>query len=283
MRPGKECLGWAPNLEACNSSVQRGCVSKMGDVLGDLLDLGLYAGTMMLESGAEVYRIEDTMDRMLRSTGANEVSSLVTPTGIFLSVDVAGTVGTRIGRVRQRSTNLRRVSAVNGLSRSLRDGIHSPIQVLQELRMIEQRTAAYPFGWQLASATVGGTAFAALFGASGPDLPAAALASLIVFAVVSLMSASQLPRLLADFAGGFLAAVVALSLTSLVPTMHYDRVILGAIMSLVPGVLLTTAVRDMLAGDLLSGTTRMSEALFIAAAIAAGVGSVLGWWIRWVR
>lgn len=255
----------------------------MNDVLGELLDLGLYAGTMLLESGAEVYRIEDTISRMLRATGASEVESLVMPTGIFLSVDFAGTVGTRIGRVHHRSTNLRRVSAINGLSRSLQPGNSPPDFVMQELRQIAQDTPAYPMGWQLASATVGGTAFAGLFGARGFDLPAAALASLSVFAVVSIMTKAKLPRLLADFAGGFLAGVIALSLTLLAPTMHYDRVILGAIMSLVPGVLLTTAVRDMLAGDLLSGTTRMSEALFIAAAIAAGVGSVLGWWIRWVR
>jgi uncharacterized membrane protein YjjP (DUF1212 family) len=106
---------------------------------------------------------------------------------------------------------------------------------------------------------------------------------LAVFVLVWLMSKASLPRLLADYTGGFLAGAIALSLTLLVPTMHYDKVILGAIMSLVPGVLLTTAVRDMLVGDLLSGTTRMAEALFIAAAIAAGVGSVLGWWIRWIH
>lgn len=255
----------------------------MNDIVGELLDLGLYAGTMLLESGAEVYRIEDTISRMLKATGASEVESLVTPTGIFLSVDCLGTTGTRIGRVHHRSTNLRRVSAINDLSRSLQAGNSPPNSVKLKLRQLEQDTLAYPLCWQLASATVGGTAFAGLFGAAGWDLPAAALASLSVFALVSMMTKINLPGLLADFAGGFLAGVIALSLTLLVPTMHYDRVILGAIMSLVPGVLLTTAVRDMLAGDLLSGTTRMSEALFIAAAIAAGVGSVLGWWIRWVR
>lgn len=255
----------------------------MSDTLGELLELGLYAGTMLLESGAEVYRIEDTVSRMLKAAGAAAVTSLVTPTGIFLSVDVAGVVGTRIGRIHRRSTNLYRVSAINSLSRSEQVGSSPPAVVLQQLKEIERQTLSYPFAWLLASATVGGTAFAALFGARGLDLPAAAVVSLLVFAVSSLMSRAGLPRLLADFSGGLLAAASALSLTLLVPTMHYDKVILGAIMSLVPGVLLTTAVRDMLAGDLLSGTTRMSEALFIAAAIAAGVGSVLGWWIKWVQ
>lgn len=255
----------------------------MSELIGELLELGLHAGKSLLESGAEVYRIEDTMDRMLRSAGAHAVESIVTPTGIFLSVHVGNSVGTRIGRIRRRATNLHRVSAINSLSRALQPGNCPPAEVLCKLVQIEQQTPAYPPLWQLLAATVGGTAFASLFGATGFDLPATALASCLVFLISSLLARPGLPRLLADFTGGATASLIALSLTRLVPTMHYDKVILGAIMSLVPGVLLTTAVRDMLNGDLLSGTARLGEALFIAAAIAAGAGAILGWWIRWAQ
>lgn len=251
-------------------------------MLNQLLELGLYTGVLLMEGGAEVYRIEDTITRMLSASGADAVTSLVTPTGVFLSVEYSGTIGTRVGRVRERSTNLRRVSAINGLSRSLRPGATQPSQVLAELHRIEQATRPYAFQAQVVAATVGGTAFGALFGAREWELPAAALASLAVFLVVTGSAKAKLPQLLADFLGGAVAAVIALSLTLVWRDMHYERVMLGAIMSLVPGVLLTTAVRDMLAGDLLSGTTRMGEALFIAAAIAAGAGSVLGWWIKWI-
>lgn len=246
-----------------------------------LLELGLYAGSLLLESGAEVYRIEDTIHRMARACGAQSVECIVTPTGLYLTVSAAGLSGTKVRRIRMRSTNLARVSAINTLSRNLRGQDNLPSHVFARLEQIVDSTAGYPTWVQYAAAVVGGTAFAALFGANGLDLPAAALCSLLVFASVRGMSRFELPRLLADFVGGIVAGAAALSLTLLFPTMHYDRVILGSIMSLVPGVLLTNAVRDMLAGDLLSGTTRMSEALFIAAGIAAGVGAVLGWWLRW--
>lgn len=255
----------------------------MSDLLGSLLELGLHAGKLLLESGAEVYRIEDTVERMLRSSGADRVESIVTPTGIFLSVHLGERIGTRIGRIHRRATNLHRVSAINGLSRALTPAGALPEEVLERLRQIERQTPAYAFPWQLLAATVGGTAFAGLFGASGLELPATAVASCLVFLLSAGLARPGLPRLLADFAGGATASLVALSLSQIVPTMHYDKVILGAIMSLVPGVLLTTAVRDMLNGDLLSGTTRLGEALFIAAAIAAGAGAVLGWWLRWMR
>jgi len=255
----------------------------MSDLLGNLLELGLLTGKLLLESGAEVYRIEDTVERMLKATGAERVETIVTPTGIFLSVHLGDHIGTRIGRIRRRATNLHRVSAINSLSRALAPLGSRPEQVLARLHQIERQTTAYAASWQLLAASIGGTAFAGLFGATGLDLPATAVASCLVWLVGARLAKAGLPRLLSDFAGGATASLAALSLSQALPTMHYDKVILGAIMSLVPGVLLTTAVRDMLNGDLLSGTTRLGEALFIAAAIAAGAGAVLGWWLRWVR
>ncbi len=246
-----------------------------------LLELGLYAGTLLLESGAEVYRIEDTIYRMARACGADSVETIVTPTGLYLTITAKGVSGTKVRRIRTRSTNLARVSAINTLSRSLSGQNNLPDDVLDGLGEVIANTTGYPAWVQFLAAIVGGTAFANLFGASGMDLPAAAFCSLLVYSSVRGASHLGLPRLLADFIGGIVAGATALSLTAVITTMHYDRVIIGSIMSLVPGVLLTTAVRDMLSGDLLSGTARMSEALFIAAAIAAGVGAVLGWWLRW--
>ncbi|MGI6359164.1 MAG: threonine/serine exporter family protein [Bacillota bacterium] len=247
----------------------------VNDRLGSLLDLGLYAGRLLLESGAEVYRTEDTLDRMLRAAGAEMVDSIVTPTGIFLSVHYGGLSGTRIGRVRSRGTNLKRVAAINSLSRALSPGNSPPTEVLQKLRSIEERTGPEKLIWQLAAAMVGGATFSWLFGASRLELLGSALASGLVFLLSTYVARPRLPRILADFTGGAIASSAALSLTVLFPTMLYERVVLGAIMTLVPGVSLTTAVRDMLSGDLLSGTTGLGEALFIAAAIAAGAGAVL--------
>ncbi len=252
----------------------------MADQIGKLLELGLYAGRLLLENGAEIYRVEDTIHRMLMASGADEVSVIVTPTAIHLSVCKDEARGSQVRRIHQRSTNLARVSAINNLSRSLRPRARSPESITAELSQIERDVTAYAPSLQIFAAGIGGMAFAALFGATGWELPAAALAGLAVQIGVQLLGRVAWPRLLQDFAGGFLAALTAVVLSQLVPTIDYNRVIVGAIISLVPGVLLTTGVRDMLAGDLLSGTIRMSEALFVAAAIAAGVAVVLGWWVR---
>jgi uncharacterized membrane protein YjjP (DUF1212 family) len=46
-------------------------------------------------------------------------------------------------------------------------------------------------------------------------------------------------------------------------------------MLLVPGVALTTSMREVMAGDMISGITRMTESLLTATAIALGVGAAL--------
>ena len=247
-----------------------------------LLELGLYSGTLLLGSGAEIYRVENTIYHLLTACGAEVVDCIATPTGIHLSAHAYGRIGTRVRRIDKRSTNLGRVAAINNLSRSLAGQQNDPGEVLQALCQIERDTEHSLVRWGPLGAAIGGTAFATLFGARGWELPTTAPVAFIVFHSAAFLRKAAIPGLLADFAGGFVAALLALSVTLVFPDMPSDRVILGAIMSLVPGVLLTAGARDVLAGDLLSGIVRTIEALFTATAIAAGAGAILGWWIKWL-
>jgi len=245
-----------------------------------LLALGLYAGDLLLGSGAEIYRVESTIYHLLSACGASDVDCIATPTAIHLSAHAYGQVGTRVRRIRKRSTNLGRVAAINTLSRSLTGRENDPLVVLQRLQCIEADTENNLVALGPWAAALGGTAFATLFGARDWELPSTALVAWLVFQFSTFLRRQGIASLLTDFLSGFLAGLGALTLTLLLPGMPYDRIILGAIMSLVPGVLLTSGVRDVLAGDLLSGIVRTNEALFAAAALAAGVGAILGWWIR---
>ena len=49
-----------------------------------------------------------------------------------------------------------------------------------------------------------------------------------------------------------------------------DNVIIGNIMTLIPGLGLTNALRDLFTGDSIAGLLRTIEAVLIALAIAAG-------------
>src|SRR4051812_27486608 len=90
----------------------------------------------MLRSGAETSRVEDTIDHLTHSFGVTDSNNLVTPTGIFVSLnsDAHDLPLTLVRRVRGRSLNLSRIAAVNDLSRRASQGLLTPEEVETELR-----------------------------------------------------------------------------------------------------------------------------------------------------
>lgn len=51
----------------------------------EVLDLALMAGHILLENGAEIYRVEETIDRICGYYGVNSENAFVLSNGIFLT------------------------------------------------------------------------------------------------------------------------------------------------------------------------------------------------------
>ena len=242
----------------------------------ELLRLGLTLGEAMMQAGAEVYRIEDTLARLLQKTGADDVQAIATPTGIYLSVTLRGEVHTAVKRIGRGSIDLSQVCELNALSRSVVAGA-SPAEVLQEVKAIITRPPEYAKWQQNLLVAVAGGAFALLFGGGIFEAMAGAVGALLVQLICAALGTMGTNRFLVDFSGGGVAALSAL-LLNMVIIHRTDLAIIGAIMTLVPGLLLTNAIRDALSGNLLSGTSRLLEAFFVSISIAGGVGAVLSLW-----
>ena len=56
---------------------------------------------------------------------------------------------------------------------------------------------------------------------------------------------------------------------------NMDKIIIGAIMTLVPGVAITNIMRDIISGDIITGTTKLAEVLLVATSIAIGIALML--------
>ncbi len=52
---------------------------------------------------------------------------------------------------------------------------------------------------------------------------------------------------------------------------HADKVLIGIIMLLIPGIMLTNSIRDILLGDIIPGSLRLVEAILMAATLALGM------------
>ena len=242
-----------------------------------LVETAVLAGEIMLISGAEIFRVEDTIDHILRKAGRNTAEAIVFSTGIFASLNDPSIEAITVARrVTVRNTNLNRVYLVNDVSRKLCADLMTVEEAFERLKEIRKTVQ---FHQRLKDMGFVGVAvfFTLLLGGNARDCVAAAVTG-AVLAVA--MEISQKIRLNDFCANAFCAFLIALTTLLLerwaLSGIKSDIIIIGAIMPLVPGVIFTTAIRDTLNGDYASGTARIVEAVVIALAVAAGVGAGMG-------
>ncbi|MHB8172481.1 MAG: threonine/serine exporter family protein [Thermincolia bacterium] len=245
-----------------------------------ILELLVEAGTLMLVSGAEIHRVEDTVERMGKALGQRVVEAFATPTGLIITVkDFHGNSRTEVKRIAARSINLNRVNLVNDMSRRLAEGKIMAGEVAGELRLIGTADNPYPTWVYLLSAGVCSGAFSFLFGGRWQEVFLALIVGLLIHGLRIRWTKRVNNRFFLEFSGGVLAAGLTVAGHWLYPGISVDKVIIGAIMTLVPGVAVTNAIRDVIHEDLISGVARGLEALLSAMAIASGVALVLGIWL----
>ncbi|HRL51599.1 MAG TPA: threonine/serine exporter family protein [Enterococcus aquimarinus] len=228
-----------------------------------LLETCLLAGKIMMESGSEVYRVEDTMNRIALSGGRSDSVSYVTATGIFISLKDSHQ--TQIENVSERSINLEKIVAVNQLSRDF----SAKVITLDEL------SHDFPLWLKTLSAGIVSSTLMSLFGGSWFDFIATfgigCFGYLLKHYVRVYSKTSYLDYFIASLGIGIMAILA----------VHYhiaqsvDHLIIGSVMPLVPGVAITTSFRDILAGHMISGLVRGTEAIIVAIAIAVGIATAL--------
>lgn len=237
------------------------------------IDCCLLAGRLMIESGAETYRVEDTMTRMAISQGLIGTQSFITPTGIIFSLGKEG--ATRLMAIRVRITDLEKIALVNQVSRKLTTNEMTIEEAYEELQRIASANLMFPFSWQLIAAALASGGFLILFAGTVWDVPAAAIAGCSGFIVMTLIHDLTRVKFFAEFIAAAIVGIIAFLAVLLNLGQDLNTIIISGVMPLVPGLLITNAVRDLMAGHFVSGVSKGAEALLTAFAIGAGVALVL--------
>lgn len=237
------------------------------------IDCFLLAGRIMIESGAETYRVEDTMLRMARSQDMKDAQSYVTPTGIIFSL--GKTQPTRITSIPTRITDLHRIVLVNDVSRKLTSRTITLEQAYDELKKIERTNYFLPILIQVLAASLTSSCFLLMFKGGVADIPAAFIAGGIGLYIVSIIHYMTRVKFFSEFLASVSVAIVASFASYLGFGLEIDKIIIASVMPLVPGLLLTNAVRDLMAGHFTAGMAKGAEALLTAFAIGSGVALVL--------
>lgn len=245
-----------------------------GEEQREILDTAMQAGHILLENGAEIFRVEETIDRICRYYGIKSENAFVLSNGIFLtSGSTREEIFAKVQHIPVSGTHLNRVAAVNQLSREIVEGRYTIAEVrerLEEIRTMPGKTKTM----QILASGVGSACFCMLFGGNIMDSLSAFAAGVILYLYVLYVSAPHLSKIVGNIGGGVLVTLLCSVLYLLGVGQHLNFMIIGSVMPLVPGVAFTNSIRDIADGDYISGSVRMLDALLVFFCIAMGVGLV---------
>lgn len=234
--------------------------------------ISINSGKALLESGAETYRIEDTMTRIAAAYGIENTQVFVTPTVIIFSINDYSL--TQTVRIDDRFNNLSRVIEINGLSREISNGlkIDDAIARLEEIH----ESPSSPLYLLTIAGGFASSLFLLMFNGVFSDMLIAFIGGAGALLINEAMLRHTRVKFFTEFFASFYVAIIAtiyITLGFSTPDM-LNTIIIASVMPLVPGVLITNAVRELIRGHLMAGATKGIEAMLTAVAIGIGVGVV---------
>lgn len=229
------------------------------------LQLATEAGHILLENGAEISRVEETMTRMASAYGVEDESFFVLSNGIIAT----GQHYARAEFIPIKGTQLAKVVGVNQLSRDVCAG-ECTLEQLEERIEAIRKIPAKPWWEQVLGIALGVGSFCLLFGGSLVDGAMTFAAGLLLGCFMAFVS-PLLPRIFGNVFGGLVGGLLCIVAYRLGLGEHLPNMIIGTIIALVPGVPFTNGIRDMANEDYIAGATRLLDAFISFLCIALGV------------
>lgn len=244
-------------------------LQRAGMSADDLLCYALDVAGQTLRCGGEISRVEETITRICRSYGAQHVEVSAIISMIHATVRMPdGEFSSQLRRIPSGANDLGQLERCNALSRRICTELPDRDTLRREIAALKSRKKA-PLWQDLCGAMLAVGGFAIFYGGTLYDGLAAAMVGLLM---------ALLNRYAMPFANHFartllmslLGSVLSFSAVSIGFGDHADKVMIGTIMLVIPGLALGTAVRDLLSEDTISGVLRLFRSLLIAMTIALG-------------
>lgn len=232
----------------------------------EIFSLSLDIGREIIKSGGEVSRAEDTIIRINKAYG-NSCEVFALPSIIIAQ---SGD-NIQIRHIDSEDTNLAELSRLNALSRKLCLKMNNEIYITK--KTIYSRFA------EMVSICAATASFCIFFGGTVYDAVFSAIIGLIISYIG--IQKYNFPLFTSNLISAFIASVLADIPFKLGLDFHPDKIIIGTIMLLVPGLTVVSSIRDMMNGDLIAGIFELFNAIVSALAIALGVAGGI-WVMTWI-
>lgn len=238
-----------------------------------LLDFSTDFGYELAMCGAETFRVEESIRLILNAYGV-QAEVFAIPNCLTVSIETAdGKPMTRMRRIGYHGNDIDGVERFAAFSRRICANRPSPAEARKELEQLRQNKRSYGLLIYLLGSFLGAFGFAMVFGGSLVDGFCGGFCGIVVGIINRYMDRMMANQFFRTIAAAYPMALMAYALSAVGIADNADMVTIGALMILVPGLLFTNAMRDIIFGDTNSGTNRIVQVLLIAAAIALGTAA----------
>lgn len=235
-----------------------------------LFDYAITIGEQMLVSGAEVHRVEESITRMCQAFDAKRVDVFIITSSIVVTIHTNdGEIYTQTRRVINTTANFEKLHLLNDLSRKICQKCLTEQEIEEKLNQAIN-CIKYRVLYEIVCYAVIAGAFTLFFGGSVIESVISFFVGAVVRFGIYFCNKITQNKIFDKFFSAVIATFLAFIAVKIGWLTTVDKIIIGNIMTLIPGIGLTNALRDLFAGDSISGLLRLIEAVLIALAIAAG-------------
>ena len=236
----------------------------------ELLEFAVALANKLQACGAETYRVEETIVRIVKAYGVSKVDTFVIPTCIMASLETETQILTKIRRLKSGDTMLDGIERYSALCRKICAEKPDMKEARRQLLAVQASVCSYgSFIYYLAAFLIG-AGFGVFFGGALLEALASGICGLAAGAALRFMGKLNANAFFKSFVCSFILAFIANALTAVGLCKNADIASIGALMILVPGFLFTNSLRDVIYGDTMSGINRLVQVLIIAVALVVG-------------
>ena len=236
-----------------------------------IVQMILDVGEEMLKSGAENFRLEDSLYRMCKSYGFKRYDVYAIPSNLQITVETPeGDIITQIRQIESTDIDFDRLDYLNNLSRYVCTNQPDEKVFHEKFEEVMNRKPQHPAVKYFAG-VMGGTGFAVFFGCNFIDAVVAVIVSLMIVVVGDWLSRRENNVLIYNLILAFLSEMIILTAMHLGIGNHPDRIMIGIVMLLISGLGVTNGIREVLQRDFISGTLNIMNSVLGAAGITFGI------------
>lgn len=231
-------------------------------------------GRLLLKHGAEIYRVEESLLRMCKSYGYQNVEVFALPSYFTLTIETHDNhTYTLSKRTQENRVNLDKLYELNNLVRSV--CINCPEYKVLKTQVTKINNISPNMKLVLLGYGLGSSFFTTFFGGGINETICGGIIGIILYFFIWLIEILEINNLVGTLLSSMVLTTFAIIFNKVGFIANLQATIIGCLMILTPGVAITNSLRDIMRSDYISGTARMLEALLTATFIAVGVGIIM--------